>query len=77
MRPAAIQRLILTLLPALLLVAAAQAQDTKPPEFTAVHVGFAEHYKVGVWTPVEVTLRGGGSYGDRPRPAPARAIATA
>ena len=61
MTPAAIQRPILALLMALLFVAAAQAQDAKPPEFTAVHVGFAGHYKVGVWTPVEVTLRGGGA----------------
>ena len=33
----------------------------KPPEFVAVHVGFADRYKVGLWTPLEVTLRGGSS----------------
>ena len=42
-----------------LLVAAAQAQEVKPPEFVAVRVGFADRYKVGLWTPLEVTLRGG------------------
>ena len=43
------------------LAAAAQAQEVKPPEFVAVHVGFADRYKVGLWTPIEVTLRGGSS----------------
>ena len=50
------------------LVAAAQAQEVKPPEFVAVRVGFADRYKVGLWTPIEVTLRGGSSRRDRPRP---------
>ena len=31
----------------------------KPPEFVAVRVGFADFYKVGLWTPIEVTIRGG------------------
>ncbi len=52
-------RLLLALLLVPLLVAAAQAQEVKPPEFIAVRVGFANCYKVGLWTPIEVTLRGG------------------
>ncbi|MGO9114934.1 MAG: hypothetical protein ACLP9L_37455 [Thermoguttaceae bacterium] len=59
MTRAAIQRLILALLLPPSLVAAAQAQEVKPPEFVAVRVGFADQYKVGLWTPIEVTLRGG------------------
>ena len=43
------------------IVAVGQAQQSKPPEFVAVHAGFAGRYKVGVWTPLEVTLRGGSS----------------
>ena len=31
----------------------------KPPKFVGVRVGFADRYKVGLWTPLEVTLRGG------------------
>jgi hypothetical protein len=30
-----------------------------PPEFVGVRVGFASRYKPGLWTPVELTLRGG------------------
>ncbi len=41
------------------IVAAAQAQEAKPPECVAVRVGFAGRYKAGLWTPIEVTLRGG------------------
>ena len=52
---------VLALLLALSLVAAAQAQEANPPEFVAVRVGFADRYKVGLWTPIEVTLRGGSS----------------
>jgi len=59
MTRAATERLILILLPALSLAAAAHAQEVKPPEFVAVHVGFAGRYKAGRWTPMEVTLRGG------------------
>ncbi|MEI8375456.1 MAG: hypothetical protein WCJ35_21765 [Planctomycetota bacterium] len=56
---ATFQRLILALLLARSLVAAVQAQEVRPPEFVAVRVGFADRYKVGLWTPIEVTLRGG------------------
>ena len=47
-----------------LLPAGVHAKDAKPPEgerpeITGMRVGFAGHYKVGLWTPVEVTLRGG------------------
>jgi hypothetical protein len=31
-----------------------------PPKIVDVRVGFAGHYKAGLWTPVVVTLRGGG-----------------
>ncbi len=37
----------------------ARAQDVKPPEFIAVHIGFADRYKAGRWTQVEVAIRGG------------------
>lgn len=53
--------LVLALLLASPFVAAVQAQEVKPPEFVAVRVGFADRYKVGLWTPIEVTLRGGSS----------------
>ena len=56
---AAIRLVLALLLPSL--AAAAQAQEVKPPEFVAVRVGFADRYKVGLWTPIEVTLRGGSS----------------
>src|SRR5208337_3742003 len=59
MTRAAIQRLILVLLPALSIFSAAQAEEVKPPEFVAVGVGFAGRYKAGLWTPIVVTLRGG------------------
>lgn len=36
------------------------AQQQSPPEIVGVQVGFAGHYKPGLWTPVEVALRGGG-----------------
>jgi len=35
------------------------AQQVAPPEIVAVRVGLADRYKVGLWTQVEVTLRGG------------------
>ena len=38
---------------------AAAAQQSEPPKFVAVRVGLADRYKVGLWTQVEVTLRGG------------------
>ena len=31
----------------------AAQQAAKPPEFVGVRVGFGDHYKVGLWTPVE------------------------
>lgn len=40
---------------ALFLVGAAHAQS---PEIAGIQVGFADRYKLGAWTPVEVTLRG-------------------
>jgi hypothetical protein len=40
---------------ALFLVGAAHAQS---PEIAGIRVGFADRYKLGAWTPVEVTLRG-------------------
>ncbi|MGA2257983.1 MAG: hypothetical protein ABSG53_25240, partial [Thermoguttaceae bacterium] len=61
MTRSAVQRLILALVLVPSLLAAAQAQEAKPPEFVAVRVGFADRYKVGLWTPIEVTLRGGSS----------------
>ena len=35
------------------------AEQTRPPEFVGVRVGLGGCYKAGLWTPVEVTLRGG------------------
>ncbi len=34
-------------------------QEPSRPEIASVRVGFAGHYKPGLWTPVEVTVRGG------------------
>ncbi len=39
--------------------AAANAEPQARPAFIGLRVGFADRYKAGVWTPVEVTLRGG------------------
>ena len=39
--------------------ARAAAEEVRPPEFVGLRVGLADQYKVGVWTPVELTLRGG------------------
>lgn len=36
-----------------------RAQEIKPPEFVGIRVGFADRYKAGLWTPIELTLRGG------------------
>jgi hypothetical protein len=44
----------------LLAAAAVRAQEAAAPEIVGIRVGFAGAYKVGLWTPVEVTLRGGG-----------------
>jgi hypothetical protein len=43
----------------LLSAGAARAEQTRPPEFVGVRVGLGGCYKAGLWTPVEVTLRGG------------------
>ncbi len=40
--------------------ACAQQTDAQSPAIVAVEVGFEGHYRAGVWTPVKVTLRGGG-----------------
>jgi hypothetical protein len=47
------------LLLALLLPGAAAAQEARLPEFAGIRVGFADQYKSGLWTPLELTLRGG------------------
>lgn len=47
-----------------LLVPAADAQAVLLPEIVEVRVGFAGHYKVGLWTPVEVTLGGRAGAGE-------------
>ena len=47
------------LLGVLLWPAAACAQQAELPEFVNIRVGFADQYKAGAWTPVELTLRGG------------------
>lgn len=44
---------------ATLLLLSASARAETQPAITGVRVGFAGHYRVGFWTPVEVTLRGG------------------
>ena len=43
----------------LLVANTAPAQEVAPPEITRLEVGFNGQCKVGVWTPVRVTLRGG------------------
>ena len=53
------RRVICLLVPVLLLTAVARAQQVQPPEFVGIRAGFANRYKVGLWTPVELTLRGG------------------
>ena len=42
-----------------LLAAPAFAESVKPPEIVGVRVGIADRSKVGLWTPVEITLLGG------------------
>jgi hypothetical protein len=44
---------------ALSLFAAPASAQTGDPEITGLRIGFAGQYKLGVWTPVEVTLKGG------------------
>ncbi len=39
---------------------AVQAESSRSPHVKAVRIGFGEKYKVGHWTPVSVTLAGGG-----------------
>lgn len=39
--------------------AAVEAQPGEPPGIVGIRVGFDGHYRVGLWTPVEVTLRAG------------------
>jgi hypothetical protein len=52
-------RLILLLaVLAVIFASRATAQD-KDPSVTAVSLGFADNYKVGSWTPVEVEIKGG------------------
>jgi hypothetical protein len=51
-----------TLLIALGLFTAPAMAQTDAPEVTALRIGFGGQYKLGVWTPVTVTLKGG----DRP-----------
>jgi hypothetical protein len=36
-----------------------QAQQLQPPKIIGVRVGLGDRYKAGLWTPVEVTVRGG------------------
>ena len=36
-----------------------RAQPSRPPQIVGVDVGFGGVYKVGMWTPVSVVLRGG------------------
>jgi hypothetical protein len=42
-----------------LLTAPLFAESVKPPEIVGVRVGIADRSKVGLWTPVEITLQGG------------------
>ena len=39
--------------------ATGRGTHSQPPEFVGIRVGFGGHYKVGLWTPVELSLRGG------------------
>ncbi len=51
---------VIFVLAAMLLPSLASAQDQKSPEIVGVRVGIDNRYKAGLWTQVEVTLRGGG-----------------
>jgi hypothetical protein len=50
--------MVLAVLLTVIFAATASAQD-KDPSVTAVSLGFADNYKVGSWTPVEVEIKGG------------------
>jgi hypothetical protein len=43
----------------ILLAAPVFAQSDRAPEIVGVRVGLADRFKVGLWTPVEITLSGG------------------
>lgn len=49
---------VISALAVLLLMAGAARADSRV-EITGLRVGFSGHYRVGFWTPVEVTLNGG------------------
>ena len=51
---------LVILIASMTLPSAAVAQQIELPEIVAVRVGLADRYKVGLWTQVEITLRGGG-----------------
>ena len=51
--------LVLACLLVFALPAAAARAGAETAEFVGLRVGFDDHYKAGVWTPVEVALRGG------------------
>jgi hypothetical protein len=42
-----------------LFVPIVRAEESQPPRIVSIRVGFADRYKVGLWTPVEVALQGG------------------
>jgi hypothetical protein len=58
-RPARFLRLLSLLLVILWLPAAGKAEEPQPPELVGIRVGFAGRYKVGLWTPVGIAIRGG------------------
>ena len=43
----------------LLFARVALPRPARPPQIVGIRVGLADRYKAGLWTPVEVTLRGG------------------
>ena len=50
---------LLLLVAGMTLPPVAAAQQLQPPKIVGVRVGIADRYKAGLWTQVEVTLRGG------------------
>jgi hypothetical protein len=54
-----IRRTVLILLGIFLAAPWTDAAEERPPEVVRIGVGFAGRYKVGHWTPVRITLRGG------------------